>query len=99
MRRIQWIESSNIDSVSRNIQFQIRTSNDGAVWTQWCGPTACDDAAKYTDPYGAEAIFSSLADNSNDRWFQYKVILTNTDPSDTPILKNAQITYELADKR
>jgi len=99
MRRIQWIESSNIDSVNRNIEFQIHTSNDGATWTQWCGPTACDDMAKYTDPYGTEAIFSILADNSNDRWFQYKVILTNNDISDTPILKNAHISYELADKR
>ena len=96
MKKIQWTEYL---PAGGDIQFQIRSSNDGAVWTQWCGPIACDDMAKYTDPYGAEAIFLSLADNLNDRWFQYKAILTNNDPSDTPILKNAQITYELADKR
>ena len=103
MRKIQWIESSNIDSVNRNIEFQIHTSNDGAVWTQWCGPTACDDNQKFTDPFGGVGELipsgSTLADQSADRWFQYKVILTNNDISDTPILKNAHITYELAAKR
>ena len=96
MEKIQWTEYL---PATGDIQFQIRSSNDGSTWTQWCGPTACDDTAKYTDPYGTEAIFSSLADNSNDRWFQYKVFLTNNDISDTPILKNAHITYELSDKR
>jgi ribosomal 50S subunit-recycling heat shock protein len=77
-----------------NVRFQLRTSPNGSTnpadWTDWYGPTSRYDY--YLTPN--TAINAIHSDAIADRFFQYRVVLSTTDPSVTPKLYDVSVEYE-----
>ena len=85
---IQWTEILNTNT---DVKIQIRTSPDNSTWTEWMGPLGV--ASYFTDPSGQESLYASHADNLNDRYIQYKVLLLTTDGQNTSIVDDIVIEY------
>ncbi|MFH0853982.1 MAG: fibronectin type III domain-containing protein [bacterium] len=85
--KIEWNE--NIPS-GTDIKFQIRTSPDNSVWTDWLGPTGIDDY--YIDMLGNTSINAAHSAGNNDRWIQYKVFLESYGQT-APILYDVSLSY------
>lgn len=67
---IRWSENR---PAGTDVLFQIRSSADASTWTDWLGPST--STTHFTDPSGGESLHDSLADGSDERYFQYRVIL------------------------
>jgi len=80
------------------VKFQLRTAPDLAgkpgTWISWTGPDGTDNTF-FTDPTGREKLPSTISDGINDQWIQYKVFLTTTDGSQTPILSEVSLEYAI----
>lgn len=87
LNKIEWSEAQ---ASGTDVKFQIRTSSDGLIWTDFLGPSGAD--SYYTDPLGGELIYSGHRDGANDRWFQYKAYLIS-DGNFTPYLHTVTLTY------
>ncbi len=85
---ISWTATT---STNTSIKFQIRTSPDGNTWTDWLGPTGT--STFYTSASGGNSINASSSDKVNDRYFQYKAILTSNTLNETPTLQSVNVTY------
>ncbi|MFH1030917.1 MAG: fibronectin type III domain-containing protein, partial [bacterium] len=85
--KIEWNE--NI-AAGTDVKFQIRTSPDNSVWTDWMGP--CDGGDFYSDYLGSEIINPIHSDGNQDRWIQYKVFLESNGP-DTPAIYDVSLSY------
>jgi len=94
LNKIRWAES--ITSGITDVKFQLRTAPDLAgrpgTWTSWMGPDGTDNTF-FTDSTGREKLPSTISDSTNDQWIQYKVFLTTTDGSQTPILSEVSLEY------
>lgn len=83
--RINWTES--IIAGITNVELQIATNTDNATWN-FVGPDGTN-ATRFTNPEGeAIPLACALA-----RYIRYKVYLTTTDNSKTPILYNVSVNY------
>lgn len=83
---------------STDVLFQLRTSPDGVTWSNWCGPDdgfsdSCSDNF-FTDPSGGETVDDVFADRSDDRYFQYQIILVS-DGSNAPTVSSVNAGYDL----
>ncbi|MEK9154753.1 MAG: fibronectin type III domain-containing protein [Patescibacteria group bacterium] len=93
--KISWIETGT--STTETVKFQVRSSPDGSAWSNWCGPTACDNS-DYFDSNDNGISFSvsssthALMNGANDRWFQYKVTLDSGGGSSATV-DNVVVTY------
>jgi hypothetical protein len=95
---ITWDES--LPSASTTNKFQIRTSPDNITWTNWCGPDdgdasalTCSADTYFTDNTG-ESIDEMFTDGSEDRWFQYRVVLQTTNTLEPAYLYEVDLSYE-----
>ena len=93
--QLQWTENvlTNTD-----VQFQLRTSDDGVVWGSWCGPDdgvngTCDSGTYFTDPSGGEIIDDVQRDKIDDQYVQYRAILSSSDGQNTPIVSAISLAY------
>lgn len=68
---VRWTEEL---AEGTDVKIQVRTSADGNTWTEWMGPDGTA-SSYFTNPDGSETIPSDLADETDDEWIQYKVIL------------------------
>ncbi|PJC52790.1 MAG: hypothetical protein CO030_00985, partial [Candidatus Magasanikbacteria bacterium CG_4_9_14_0_2_um_filter_42_11] len=84
---VSWTENAPSGT---SVSFQLRTSADGASWTEWTGPSGA--GTYFTDSSGAQNPPAGFTDAENDQWIQYLVRL-NTDGSDTPTLSDVTLTY------
>ncbi|TBR20455.1 hypothetical protein EPO15_13135 [bacterium] len=78
-------------------QFQIRTASDTgagfpATWTSFLGPTGTGDF--YSSPGGSDTINSSHRDGTNDRWFQYRLVLGSSNTANTATVSTITVSYE-----
>ena len=93
LSKITWTETL---PAGADIKFQLRTSADGATWTDWCGPddgvAGCDTATYFTDPTGVETVDTDFTDGTNDQYIQYKVWLFSTGGS-TPVFSDITLEY------
>ncbi len=94
---IQWTSSTPANTSAK---FQIRTAStaDGLDSASWCGPDdgvggSCSSSTYFTNSAGGETLDDTQRDGSNDRFFQYKVILQTTDGLNTPSASNVTVTY------
>lgn len=85
--KIEWNE--NLSS-GTDMKFQIRTSPDNSVWTDWLGPMGSEDY--YTDPLGNNSINAVHSTGNNDRWIQYKAFLESSGQI-SPILYDVSLSY------
>lgn len=97
---ILWEEDVSEDN---SISFQIRTSPDNIVWTDWMGPDGteesyfektnehCSKDEKNVSCFIPEQI--EIGDGEDDQWFQYKVFLETSDGRTTPVLESISIIY------
>jgi len=96
LNKIRWAES--IAPGITDVKFQLRTAPDLAgkpgTWISWPGPDGADNTF-FTDPTGREKLPSTISDGINDQWIQYKVFLTTTDGSQTPILSEVSLEYAI----
>lgn len=80
------------------VGLQLRTSPDGATWTAWCGPdnggAGCSSATYFTDPAGAQTIDSMLTDGANDKYVEYRAVLTS-DGTNIPIVTGVTVNYSI----
>lgn len=95
LSKIQWEE---ILPTNTDIKFQIRTSQDGTNWGNWCGPddgisSSCSTSTYFTDKNGNETIDDTQKDGADDRYFQYKTFLSSTDGLRTPTLSDVTVSY------
>ncbi len=94
--KVAWTASGT--SVTETARVQIRTSPDGATWSGWCGfsdtGSSCDGSNYFVSANNNVTIASSnpLRSGSNDRWFQYKVILGGNGVA-TPTFSSITVTY------
>jgi hypothetical protein len=90
--KIQWTETR---PAGTTVGFQIRTASDSSgspgAWSSWMGPTGTSDY--FTDPTGAGTMNPAFVDGLNDRWVQYKAVLTSTDLSAVPSVSEVTFTY------
>lgn len=68
------------------VRFQIASNTDGVTWN-YVGP----DGTAATYYTATTTTISSV--HTNDRYIRYKVFLSTTDTSKTPIVQNVSITY------
>lgn len=78
-------------------QFQLRTASDTgagfpATWTSFLGPTGIADF--YTSPGGSDTINSTHRDGSNDRWFQYRLVLGSSNTANAATVSTVTVSYE-----
>jgi len=76
---------------SSDAKFQIRTSPDGATWTDWLGPTGTVDY--YSDFAGAETLNPVHSSNSDDRYVQYKMFLLGGSGG-APTVSQVELNYD-----
>ncbi len=91
--RISWTESST--SSNQTIKFQVRSSGDGITWSNWCGPSNTCDGNDYFLYSNNGVSFDSnhpLRDGVNDRYLQYKVVLSSGGAI-TPELSEVNVQY------
>lgn len=81
---ITWKPATQIPSGT--IKFQIASNNDNETWN-FTGP---DGSASSYYTVSGTAIYSG---NSNKRYVRYKVFLSTTDNSKTPVLTSVNINY------
>jgi len=90
---VSWklINWSSIAHEQSNIKFQLRTADNESGLT----------VKNFTGPDGAQSSYYSMSDtgiwsgHGNERWIQYKVVLTTANSSVTPILINVIISYNI----
>jgi len=91
---MMWTASGT--SGSQVVKFQVRSSPDGATWTNWCGPsTACSGSDYFTTSTGELGGLASdhpLRAGGDDRYIQYKTFLTSAGEG-TPTLTSATVQY------
>ena len=85
-----------------NIKIQVRSApNSGGVpgvWSQWCGPTTCNDSESDSDNFTASANNVDLPSNhplkngGDDQWLQYKVKMVSNGAF-TPTFGDITLTY------
>lgn len=68
------------------VRFQIASNTDGVTWN-YVGP----DGTAATYYTATTSTISSV--HTNDRYIRYKVFLSTTDTSKTPVVQNISITY------
>ncbi|MFA5840750.1 MAG: hypothetical protein WC847_00530 [Candidatus Paceibacterota bacterium] len=93
--KIAW--SATGTSPSEIVKFQVRSSPDGATWSNWCGPSVtCDGTDYFLDVNNDVALDSGhpLRNGADDEFFQYKVFLAG-DGSATPTLTSVTISYDV----
>jgi type II secretory pathway pseudopilin PulG len=81
---LTWQPSSQDPATS--IAFQVATNNDDATWN-YVGPDGTN-GTYYTVP--GTTISTS---NNNNRYIRYKVFLSTTDPTKTPVLTSTTVNY------
>lgn len=81
---ISWKEYRPSDT---NISFQIRTSNDNSVFTNFSG----DNVTTYLDPDG------NIITAPSNQYLQYRAMLTTEDNTVTPVLQDIIISYKISD--
>jgi len=86
--RLSW--TADTSGAGTAVEFQLRTSPDGATWTPWYGPTSTTDF--YTTS-GTTAINPIHADGVNDRYVQYRAALVTGNIEFTPILQDVTLHY------
>ncbi|HLD61545.1 hypothetical protein A3J20_06465 [Candidatus Gottesmanbacteria bacterium RIFCSPLOWO2_02_FULL_42_29] len=88
--KISW--KANVPaSAALTLQMRGAPDNSGAPgsWSNWCGPTICDNNNSYPitgDGNSAQIIIP------NNQWFQYRLNFTSTVANETPILDKITIT-------
>jgi type II secretory pathway pseudopilin PulG len=81
---ISWQPTSQ--NPSTTLKFQVASNNDNATWN-------------YTGPDGTASTYYTTsgtaisASNNNNRYFRYKVFLSTTDTTQTPVLTSVTINY------
>ncbi|PIR75379.1 MAG: hypothetical protein COU34_03090, partial [Candidatus Magasanikbacteria bacterium CG10_big_fil_rev_8_21_14_0_10_43_9] len=86
---VSWTGTTSTDEV---IKFQLRTSADGASWTDWMG-TDGTSSTYFTASDGSTDISGiDIGDGTNDQWIQYQAFLTSAGAA-TPILSGVTMTY------
>jgi hypothetical protein len=91
--KLTWTGSGT--STTGAIKFQVRSSPDGAAWSNWCGPAiACDGTDYFTYDKNGVTLDNDhpLRSGENDRWVQYQVYLTSGG-GDNPILSSVIVQY------
>ena len=94
--KISWTGSAT--STTETIKFQVRSSADGATWSNWCGysdsGSTCSGSNYFENSNNGATLASGhpLKSDGNDRWLQYKVTL-NSGGGITPILNSVIIQY------
>ncbi len=94
--KIAWTESGT--SASETIKWQIRSSADGATWSNWCGYADTGSTCAGTNYFASannNAFVASthpLLSDSNDQYFQYKLFLASGGTA-TPTLNDVTVTY------
>lgn len=91
--RISWTESAT--STNQTIKFQVRSSLDGITWSNWCGSSnTCDgnDYFLYSNNGVSFDTNHPLRDGINDRYLQYKAILSSGGAV-TPQLSQVNVQY------
>src|SRR6185369_10157541 len=89
--KVSWTASNT--SASELVTFQVRSSSDNATWSAWCGYEDCSGSTFDASENGVALSGSHpLQTGSDDRYFQYKMVLTSGG-SATPTLSAATIQY------
>ncbi|TAN33170.1 LamG domain-containing protein, partial [Patescibacteria group bacterium] len=89
---IKWTTTTQPSGTA--ILFQLRTASTSALvdLATFVGPDGTANTY-FTDPTGAQNTTTTMRDGANDRFFQYKAILTTTNALNTPTLDRVQVTY------
>lgn len=76
------------------VKFQMRSSSDGVIWTNWCGYTVCDNFDVFDASNNGQTISPTheIGNGEFDQFFQYKAILYSGGIY-TPTLNDVTITY------
>jgi 6-phosphogluconolactonase (cycloisomerase 2 family) len=101
---LSWIES--VPSASTTIKFQLRTSPDNLIWTDWWGPTATGTdyftnsavgCSKVGSDVSCTTIPNQISDISNDQWIQYKLWLETENNALAPTVSSVSLIYIVND--
>ncbi len=97
-----WWTATGVDGVypvaDEGVGFQIRSSPDGATWSNWCGSadtgSTCTGTNYFTASGGTGGLPTThpLRSGGNDRYFQYKAFLTSGGDI-TPTITNVTVQY------
>lgn len=91
--KVAWVASS--ETATETVKIQVRTSPDGATWSEWCGYEDCTGTS-YFDVVGENNVAltsnHTLRSGGNDRWFQYKVTFASSGLA-TPSFDDISVTY------
>ena len=88
--------SASNTSASEVVKLQVRSSPDGATWSNWCGSSITCDGTDYftvsTGVVGGLSTSHPLRLGSDDRYLQYKAFLTSGG-SATPTITSITVQY------
>lgn len=83
-------------TATATLKFQVRSSADGVVWSNWCGPSvACAGTDYFLAADSGVALVAGhpLNTGGNDQYFQYQAFL-GSDGSVTPTVTSVAVGYD-----